>query len=238
MRNGLFILLFAVPVMGLHAQLPSGSLLISIQHYLDEKVLTLDSTLATNGLGQTYRVSKLKYYLSNFRLVNAAGASEGRDNAYLVDEDQPESKHISLIGLKSGSYRFLEFIIGVDSLHNCSGAQSGMLDPVQGMFWAWNSGYIFLKLEGHSPASTAPGHFFEYHIGGYAAPTNSIRKISLPVELLIDTAKQARLTLRLNIQEILDHPNRIDFGSLPSVTDTKHAALVADNYADAFSIRE
>jgi len=44
------------------------------------------------------------------------------------------------------------------------------------MFWTWNSGYIFFKLEGNSPVSTQPNGKIEYHIGGFQSPTSAIRK--------------------------------------------------------------
>jgi hypothetical protein len=42
-------------------------------------------------------------------------------------------------------YNRLSFVIGVDSARNVSGAQTGALDPANGMFWTWNTGYIMAK---------------------------------------------------------------------------------------------
>lgn len=39
------------------------------------------------------------------------------------------------------------FLLGVDSLTNVSGAFGGA-STIKGMYWAWNSGYINLKLKG------------------------------------------------------------------------------------------
>ena len=62
----------------------------------------------------------------------------------------------------------------VDSLRNTMSIDKwkGVLDPggsmmEDGMYWAWESGFIFLKMEGtSSKASTANGKFY-YHIGLY-----------------------------------------------------------------------
>ena len=72
--------------------------------------------------------------------------------------------------------------IGFFQLDKMLLAQTDALDPVNAMFWAWNTGYIFLKLEGRSSFSKLPGNIFEYHIGGYKSPSNCIRTISLNFE--------------------------------------------------------
>src|SRR5690606_16379169 len=55
-----------------------------------------------------------------------------------------------------------------DDLKNLTGA----LDPGgsmadDGMYWAWNSGYIFVKLEGSSSFGNPVNDKFYYHIGLY-----------------------------------------------------------------------
>ena len=72
------------------------------------------------------------------------------------------------------------FLLGVDSLTNVSGAFGGDLDPIKGMYWAWNSGYINLKLEGTSPGSPYPSHGFELHLGGYLPPNATAQRVVLP----------------------------------------------------------
>ena len=53
--------------------------------------------------------------------------------------------------MPAGNYNSLSFLLGVDSMHNVSGAQTGALDPANDMFWTWNSGYVMAKMEGASP---------------------------------------------------------------------------------------
>jgi hypothetical protein len=157
----------------------------------------------------------------------------------LVDEEEEGSKHVVLKNVPPGKYTSMDFTIGVDSLHNCSGAQSGALDPANAMFWTWNTGYIFLKLEGKSEASTAPGNIFEYHIGGYRFPYNCIRRISVPLTQAfeIKNGTENHIEIQVNAAEILKSPESIDFSKLPSVTDPKNGSKIADNYIDMFSLR-
>lgn len=216
----------------------SADLHFQFQHRVNKEILRLDSGLYRNTLNQAFHISKLRYYLSHVSLVYQNGEHADLPGVYLVDEDLPESKRLHFPGVPIGQLKCIRFMLGVDSLHNCSGAQSGALDPAQGMFWTWNSGYIFLKLEGHSPNSTAPGHFFEYHIGGYKAPANCIRTISLPITTGLKKGESKTLQLFVNVMEILQGPSTVDFSQLPSVTDSRYAEVIANNYLDMFSLGE
>ncbi len=217
-----------------------ASLHIRFEHYAGDSVLVLDKKQYTNALQQPLTISMFKYYISNIKLESADGSVTNVDDYFLVNEDIPESKDIILSKLPKGLYKSISFILGVDSLHNCSGAQTGALDPVNGMFWAWNTGYIFIKLEGIAAASKSPGHIFEYHIGGYRAPTNAIRQIrlSLGKNGLSVGGDTAELKIKVDALQLLKEPVSIDFAKLSSVTDAHNATMVADNYIDMFSIIE
>jgi hypothetical protein len=236
--KGLVMLLVTLPFYS-DAQQPSkGMLSITFKHFVNQQELQLDTSHYKNELGQEFTISKFKYYISNIHLKKADGNEFISSEYFLIDEDEEQSKNIILQAVPQGEYTSISFMIGVDSLHNCTGAQSGSLDPVRGMFWAWNTGYIFLKLEGKSPASQSPGKIFEYHIGGYKSPANCIRRVPLQFTqpLQIRENKNTVLNIHTNVSEVLKAPSSIDFSALSSVTDFHHAELIADNYSDMFTI--
>ncbi len=209
---------------------------IALEHYVGSQPVALDSVFYKNDLGQTFNVTKFKYYLSNFKLLSNDSRIKNQDGYYLVNEDEDTTKRIVLNNIGEGMTTGISFTIGVDSLHNSSGAQEGALDPMYGMFWAWNSGYIFLKLEGKSPSSNSPGKIFEFHIGGYKTPTNCIRTIKLNFAQPVVINGKNELHLKVDIAEILKNPVTIDLTKLSSVTDFHNATMVADNYQDMFSV--
>lgn len=213
----------------------TDKLILNIKHFVGNLPLKMDSVTYKNKLGQNFTITKFKYYISNIVLKQENGNEFKSDNYFLVDEEVENSKQLVLENVPDGTYTSIEFIIGVDSLHNCSGAQSGALDPINGMFWAWNSGYIFLKLEGFSSSSKSPGHLYEYHIGGYKQPNNCIRKVFLDLDK-IDITKTTAFFLKADAEELLENPTSIDFEKLSSVTDHRNAPGIADNYKDMFSI--
>jgi hypothetical protein len=131
--------------------------------------------------------------------------------------------------------------LGVDSIDNCSGAQSGALDPINGMFWAWNTGYIYLKMEGISPFSHSNGNMLEYHIGGYRKPNNCSRiiiKDFSPGALIIGSNNNKLIVIKADVASLFNAKYKVDFSALSSVTDFHNASLMADNYSQMFTITD
>lgn len=83
-------------------------------------------------------------------------------------------------------------IIGIDSMQTVKTNFSGALDPIHGMFWTWNSGYINVKIEGISQRSIQRNHIFQMHLGGYTAPHQVSIPLripqNIPIKLSIDIA--------------------------------------------------
>ncbi|MBP6184231.1 MAG: hypothetical protein KA479_04770 [Saprospiraceae bacterium] len=205
---------------------------------MNNELLRLDSVLYKNEFGQPYTISKLKYYVGNIQLKSTSGKYYTCNEYFLINEEDEISKSIELQNIPIGEYDEIRFLLGVDSLLNCSGAQSGALDPINGMFWSWNTGYIFLKLEGNSNSCKTPSNMFEYHIGGYKQPYNSIRemRLNLPNPILITGFSQSSIQINVAIDEILKNPNAIDFAETPTITDQSTSSTIADNYMDLFMV--
>lgn len=237
---GIIILSITSPFNSNAQRSSKGMLSIVFNNYVEDLLLNLDSTVYKNELGQTYTITNFKYYISNIHLLRSDGKEFISTDHFLINEDEESSKKINLNSLPEGEYNSITFIIGVDSLHNCNGAQSGALDPVNGMFWAWNTGYIFLKLEGRSSSSKSPGNILEYHIGGYRSPSNCIRTITLKFEkaIKIQNNETSVINIKANVAEILRSPSTIDFSQLSAVTDLHNASMIADNFKDMFTIIE
>ncbi len=73
----------------------------------------------------------------------------------------------------------IRFRLGVDSTSSSTGAHTGPLDPANGMYWAWHTGYVNLKLEGNCSSCPKPKKAFELHIGGFQSPFDAEREITL-----------------------------------------------------------
>ncbi|MBU3714141.1 MAG: hypothetical protein FGM46_04255 [Ferruginibacter sp.] len=187
-----------------------------------------------NSKNQDFILTKIKYYVSNITLTDIDGKIFIADTSFLIDESLIESQKIMLKNIPTGHYQSIEFILGVDSLHNCSGAQSGSLDPLNGMFWTWNSGYIFFKLEGKSSFSNHADNTIEYHIGGYREPNNSIRKIMLQ----LDSKMTNEIYLIADIGKLFSTFDGIDFTEFPSITTVSKAHLIANHFIKMFNLEK
>jgi len=117
--------------------------------------------------------TKLQYYVSNVQLKKSDGTWWiCPESYYFIDLSKTASLKLSLTDIPSGSYTEMNFTMGVDSLRNVSGAQTGALSTANGMFWDWNSGYIMLKAEGMSPNSSSKS--FVFHLGGFKGVNNIV----------------------------------------------------------------
>jgi len=149
----------------------------------------------SNDFGEGMIIAKFKYYISNIVLTGDGGKTAAVNaSPWLIDEADSVSKSIHITSPFT-NITSIQFQVGIDSIKNTSGVQTGSLDPLKGMFWTWNTGYIFAKLEGYSDTAKVPGHYFTLDVGGYKKKENAIRKIALTVPASALPIKQV-LTLQ------------------------------------------
>jgi hypothetical protein len=193
-----------------------------------------------NSHNETFSVTNFKYYLKGFYLIEKQGNKKVilADDYFLIDERKPESKAIEL-KITGGQYSAIGFSIGVDSVHNISGVQEGALDPVNGMFWTWNTGYIMAKLEGKSPLSKAPFGNITYHIGGFKPRENVLREVLLPLPAFtVKDGKSAEIIINADINKWFTGENEIKIAEHAFFMNPGLVAVkIADNYAKMFTIK-
>jgi hypothetical protein len=157
--NYLFALLFCMSV----SLLPAQAAHIHAYATCHGNKIETGDTLPGGIALQTAR-----FYLSDFIFINQGKEIFREKNSYhLVDLEFPESGDWTI---HSSGFDEISFLLGTDSLTNVSGVYGGDLDPVKGMYWTWNSGYINVKLEGFSPHSKGRNGAFGLHLGGYMPP--------------------------------------------------------------------
>ena len=136
--------------------------------------LVLKDKYFVTSAGDTVIIDAFKFYLTNLKF-SGDGFVQEISQSHLFDASDTTTATIFTEGYPDRQYRELDFTVGVDSILNTSGANDGDLDPIKGMYWTWNSGYIMAKLEGRANACITRNHEFEYHIGGYMPPYNTAR---------------------------------------------------------------
>lgn len=124
-------------------------------------------------------ISELKFYVSNVKLLMNEKVMATSDDFFLLDIHNESSFQIQIKTKKNKKFNKLKFCVGIDSVTNISGARGGVLDPTNGMYWTWQSGYINFKLEGRSAVCSTRNHVFQFHIGGYQKPYCTLQTIEM-----------------------------------------------------------
>jgi hypothetical protein len=137
-----------------------------------------------------FNFSTLCFYVSNVGISSNSGEMEVK-KIHLFDLEEPSSFELFQT---SESVRSIHFLLGTDSLTNVSGILDGPLDPIRGMYWTWNSGYINFKLEGNKTTGNSLTDI-EYHLGGYLPPYATSRRIHLDNSSL---SKELKIEIHLD----------------------------------------
>lgn len=236
----ILLLLFLLTTgMNLLAQ-KTGTLQLRFIHTANNQPLVLRDSTYSNPFGENYVVNKLKYYIGAISIGNSQVTSDS--TVYYLINAANEENAINL-KIEKGSYQSLEFLLGVDSTSNCSGAQTGALDPMNDMFWTWNSGYIFFKMEGSSDSSHADLQRIEYHIGGYKGSNNAARRIKLSMprgeNFRIRENDVTTLVIETNLDHFWKGTNDIRISEMAAWMSPGGFSLkAADNFQGLFSVKE
>ncbi len=216
-----------------------GTLQLTFNNTVNGVPLSLNTTHYTNAAGENFTITTFKYYISNVSMIRMDNSEMAVPAAYyLVDEANAASKTIQLPA-PAGEYRGIIFYLGVDSVHNVSGAQTGALDPVNGMFWSWNSGYIMAKLEGISPVSTAPNNQLTFHIGGFKVPWSAVQQVKLmsPISVTVGQGHKPQITVAADAYTWFSQPNLIRFQTISTIhVPGEDAWKISMNYRNMFRI--
>jgi len=222
------LLLAACHAMAQHA------VTVQWQHTAGKQPLQLFDSTYHNAFNEPFTVNRFRYYISHLTLTSATGKQWQSNEHFLIDEEDSLSKTIQLSSIPFNNIATIEFQLGVDSIFNVSGVQTGTLDPMRGMFWTWNSGYIFAKLEGQSDSSKAPVHYFSYHVGGYKHYQNATRKVKLA---LPSSSNIHSILINADILQWFASQRNISIATSAICHEPgKLAMQLADNYATMFTI--
>ncbi len=205
------------------AQTPMQQMSVRFRATIGEAPITCTGAFENIGTSHsTLRLQDLKFYVSNVRLVTAAGAEvplqleqDGRwqqDDVALLDfEDgtgtcangSKDTRMVVAGQAPAGTYTGLRFTMGVPFEKNHRDpVTAGAPLNLSRMFWVWNAGYKFLRFD-YTSTGQPRGAFL--HLGSTNCSPN-----------------QTRLTIPTNCA----HPNRVEV-SLPAF-DAAKDVVVAD----------
>ncbi len=202
----------------------------------DGSPLRLNTTYQT-ATGEAYKVNLLTYYASNIKLIRADGTAWAAPNSYYLVRvlGAPAANPILTIpAVPAGSFTAVEFGLGVDSMANHYGDQTGALSPNNGMQWHWSTGYKFWVMEGAHAPTTDPAQDLTYHIG-FDAQYRTIR-LALPQPLTVTAAIAPQATVEVSLRPFFTGVNFADPAQRTVMGNSPTAARIADNLATMFRV--
>jgi hypothetical protein len=208
--------------------------------YVHGEPLQLDK-LYKNSFGENFEISRFRFYVGKIKPVYSdAWPNTNAASAYhLIDFSDSASQLIAL-PVRAGTCNGIQFQLGIDSADQGRGAQTGALDPIKGMFWTWNSGYLTFKIEGYSPSSNQPAHTIAYHIGGYREPFSTVWKIRINTinddEFRITKENKINIEVPVDLGYFFDGPTPLHIKNTAACTTPGGLARkLSENFIGTFT---
>ncbi len=229
---------------------PTGSVVFAVANVVGSQPLALNSTTYTTAGGEALQVSTFEYYLSNIQFKKADGTVYAAPDTYLlINQAKAASQRFTVAGVPAGHYTGISFIVGVDAQKTGLTdplAFTGKLDalnPANNMYWAWNSGHIFLKLEGTVTPAGGTARPLTCHVGGYAAPYNAIVRATPTFgtnKLTVRAGRAPELRLQADLLRMFDSVTHVPLRTFPGThMPGPESVAVARNYAAGmFSVQQ
>ena len=218
-----------------------ATLEIAVRHTFGDGPLLLDSLRYQNAAGETLSVTRLSYLLSGFAVEREDGVWVDVPDRYAWMDAAKRRTVVRLEGVPEGKYRALRFHLGPDVKANTGDparlAADHPLNPnLNGLHWSWQTGYIFLAVEGHYRVGAAELKGYTHHL---ARDPNRTR-ISLAAPL--DLTQDAAVLLDFDLGTLLNAPRPLSFEKDGAATHSRDgdpvaAALVA-NLSGAFRVAQ
>jgi hypothetical protein len=239
-----------------------AQLSVEFDNIVGDRTLTLNNSanLYTNAAGEKFSTSSLQYFISNIEVTTTAGKVYvvNQDSSYFLISGADKATRFAKVKVPEGDYSKLKFTLGVDSLRSTMALEkrTGVLDPahggghdLSGMYWGWNSGYIFFKFEGNADVISndvngdpTGKHQFKYHIGGfggYSAPTlNNIKTVTMDLSpggiAKVRTGRQSNIHVLVDLMKAFNGTNNFSIAAHPTVMFSDFSTKVAANLTEMF----
>lgn len=205
--------------------------------------LVLDATSYTNGSGEIYRVSELKYIISDVVLIGANGQEftvpQG-ESYFVVNEADNASKTFSIAEVDGRKYSKIRFGFGVDQSNYPLNGVNNFIPTAEetGMLWSWSAGYKFIKFEGTYDISPTEEGPFLIHVGSHGTTLDNYKTIEMDLaEDVTVNDNSVNIAINFDVARIFDAG--LQSFSLAEKDDVQvdpvYAPIIAGNIATAFT---
>lgn len=188
----------------------SADISIYFNNQVDGAPLELGTMKYTNAAGNNYQVDLLKYYVTNIILVKDDNTEFKLGNYDLINAADASTLKIDALKVPNGTYTKIKFNVGIPYDRNHNGAQDGDLDPMYGMIWDWNTGYVFFKHEGKYKNTSGVTKSLTFHYATDRALVNM--EVPLTTNLVVNGSNK-QLHMVFNLNKLYTTPTNVDFNT-------------------------
>lgn len=215
-----------------------GTLQVNVTPKFKGAVISFDSVYH-NISGYRIKFSSIKFYTTTTQVSNGSNVVAANSVSRF---NYAESKLLFSSAVRPGSYKKIGFNIGVDSIRNHSDpaayAPDSPLNIINsnGMFWTWNSGYIFVIIEGQydtdSLGTAMPTINFSYHLG----KDEFLKWNSQLVDFSIVEGMTTQLNYELNMESFFyDAYDTLDIDVEPIIHSTAGQSATTEFLSNNFN---
>lgn len=191
----------------------------------------------TDDYGNVYQFSRAEFYLSNMTFYDDDGNIVMQPGKYFVV--RPTTATYDLGSTTADHIHEGDLTIGIDSVTNHTdpstyGSDNALAPQTPSLHWSWNSGYIFLALEGLADrnADGTPETAFELHIGSDALK----RIVNVHIHHNITYGATNNVTLNIDYGKMLTGVNMADPNTNTHTMDNMTLATqIANNLDSVFT---
>ena len=191
--------------------------------------------------GEIFSITRVSYIVSDLELQRTDGSwLEFSNSVAWLDAGQGRDS-FRLENVPAGEFCSIRFLVGLSTnLNRANPAKfpaGHSLNPdVDGLYWGWQGGYVFMALEGLWRNAAGEMDGWAYHL---ARDTNSVRvTLAAPLEMTNET----KVNLDFDLATALNAPCPLSFAKDGSSTHSRDgdpvAAALVKNLAASFRIRK
>jgi cytochrome c peroxidase len=216
----------------LASPLYAANLELTIDPVFNGEALRLDSLRYQSSAKETLSITRLSYLLSGFALERDDGSWTEIPETIAWIDSASRCHTVLLENIPAEKFSSLRFHIGPDPAQNSADVTkfpaTHALNPnLNGLHWTWQTGFIFLAIEGHFRTGNNEPKGYAHHLA--RDPNRTRISLSAPLDLTHD----AGALIHFDIASLLNAPRPLSFEKDGTATHSREgdpiaAALVAN----------
>jgi cytochrome c peroxidase len=234
-------ILLCLAVFGSLNVAPAATLEIQITPKFSGEDLQPASFRYQTSANETFSITRVSYLISDLELQRTDGSwLEFSNSVAWLDAGQGRDS-FRLENVPPGEFCSIRFLVGLSTnLNHANPAKFPAAHPLNpdldGLYWGWQGGYVFMALEGLWRNSAGEMDGWAYHL---ARGTNAVR-VTLAAPLTM--TNETKVALDFDLATVLNAPCPLSFTKDGSSTHSRDgdpvAAALVKNLAASFRVRK